>query len=171
MDRLCGLRWLEIGSGDHPTDGYAHLDLNNGASHLEIHADALKIPLEDNSIDRILSIHLIEHFNQFDLIPLLGEWYRLLSPGGEIEIHSPDFSKTSAAFLAETDISRRMLIGQTILGFGEHRSVLDLPLLRACMEAVGFVEVHEIEGEDRHDLGWKNMIPGGFSLKVGGRKL
>jgi predicted SAM-dependent methyltransferase len=169
-DFLGGQRWLEIGSGKHPTPGYVHCDIDPGAAHLEIHSDASGIPLGDGCVDRILCIHLVEHFSQYDIIKVLREWRRLLSVGGKIEIHTPDFTVVSQAFLNEKDISKKMEIAHTILGLHQHRSILDFHMLKCCMEAVGFKNITQIEGEDRHDEGWKHVIPGGWSMKVTGTK-
>lgn len=161
---------MEIGSGDAPTPGYCHLDLDPGKPHVEIHADASSIPLHDGAVERILSIHLLEHFHQFDVIRVLCEWWRILTPGGEIEIHVPDFAVVSRAFLDEVDVSKKQLVSHTILGLHEHKSIFDEALLRTCMEAVGFVDVHRIAGEDRHDIGWAHLIAEPWSMKLAGRK-
>lgn len=173
INPLGDLTWLEIGSGDFPTDGYAHLDINNRAPHLEIHADALSIPLPDNSVDRILSIHLIEHFHHYDVIKLLREWWRVLAPGGEIEIHTPDFYEVSAKFAAEVSLSSKMKLEGILFGQdSDHKTMFDFQLLSSCMVAAGFIDVSRIPNDvlDRHDKGWTDVIEPGWSLKVWGGK-
>jgi predicted SAM-dependent methyltransferase len=56
------VRRLEIGSGNRPTPGYAHLDFDPGMPDLQYCADFRNLHfLEDNTFDEILSVHCIEH--------------------------------------------------------------------------------------------------------------
>lgn len=41
---------------------------------------------KDNSIDEILSVNLIDHISREDFIKALGEWHRVLKPGGRMII-------------------------------------------------------------------------------------
>ena len=45
---------------------------------------------EDNSFDVILYLDVIEHFEHYQVLDILKETYRLLSPGGRIIIHAPN---------------------------------------------------------------------------------
>jgi len=57
------------------------------AAKVDIVAHAEKLPLEDKSIDYVLSSHVIEHI--FDPIAALNEWKRVVRPGGYIFIIAP----------------------------------------------------------------------------------
>ncbi len=50
--------------------------------------DALKLPFESASFDRLVSHHLVEHLE--DLSVALEEWKRVLKPGGVIAICTPN---------------------------------------------------------------------------------
>jgi SAM-dependent methyltransferase len=51
-----------------------------------------KLPLEDNSVDFVISSHVIEHFP--DPIKALKEWYRVVKPGGYLYIIAPHKERT-----------------------------------------------------------------------------
>jgi ubiquinone/menaquinone biosynthesis C-methylase UbiE len=46
-----------------------------------------QLPLDDNSVDFVISSHVIEHFP--DPIKALKEWYRVVKPGGYLYIIAP----------------------------------------------------------------------------------
>jgi SAM-dependent methyltransferase len=51
-----------------------------------------QLPLEDNSVDFVISSHVIEHFP--DPIKALREWYRVVKPGGYLYIIAPHKERT-----------------------------------------------------------------------------
>ncbi len=51
-------------------------------------ADAARLPFEDSTFDRVVAHHLVEHLP--DLPGALGEWKRVLTPGGTIVICTPN---------------------------------------------------------------------------------
>jgi ubiquinone/menaquinone biosynthesis C-methylase UbiE len=51
-------------------------------------ADAVELPFDEGSFDRLLAHHLVEHLG--DLPAALGEWRRVLTPGGMIVICTPN---------------------------------------------------------------------------------
>lgn len=52
-------------------------------------ADAAQIPLEDNSVDAIISFHFIMHLNEEKLKAILKEVHRVLKKGGRIIFDIP----------------------------------------------------------------------------------
>ncbi|MBN1288977.1 MAG: class I SAM-dependent methyltransferase, partial [Actinobacteria bacterium] len=53
-----------------------------------VRCDAIELPFEDSSFDRILSHHVLEHLH--DLPKALLEWRRVLKPGGIIAVCTPN---------------------------------------------------------------------------------
>ena len=87
----CGQRnfgpdWIHIDSGD-----YDHLD------HTSI-TDLSQF--SDNSIDLIYASHVIEYFDQKEVIPLLKEWYRVLKKGAILRLAVPNFEIIAELFVA-----------------------------------------------------------------------
>lgn len=65
-----------------------------GEEPCEVHIEARgdNLPLADNSVDAVLSSHVIEHF--WNPLTALREWYRVCKPGGYIFIICPHKDRT-----------------------------------------------------------------------------
>lgn len=84
------MKKLEIGSGSKPLEGYIHLNINPKAPHVDIIANAEKIPCPDNEFDEIVANHILEHIIWHKSEAVLAEWYRVLKPKGIIKICVPN---------------------------------------------------------------------------------
>lgn len=80
---------LEIGSGDKKGEnGWTTLDY---ATRCDIKYNLLeKLPFPDNSVDKIYSSHVLEHFTRNQLDSLLQECKRILKPGGIFSVCVPN---------------------------------------------------------------------------------
>jgi FkbM family methyltransferase len=79
---------LNIGSGYLPLDGYLGLDLYNETA--DIKSDVVNIPFDENSIEEIVSYHVLEHIFPDKVEEAIKEWYKLLMPGGKLVIELPN---------------------------------------------------------------------------------
>lgn len=59
---------------------------------VDIVAPGDQLPLGDNSVDFVVSSHVIEHF--YDPIKTIKEWYRVTRPGGYVFIIAPHKERT-----------------------------------------------------------------------------
>lgn len=104
-------RKLEIGSGNNPTEGYIHLDVNSKAPHVEIVGDIMTIIAPHDFLqnypdldflkigvheelglyEEIIMKHFIEHVHWLYQPTLLRFLFNILNEGGIIEIETPDF--------------------------------------------------------------------------------
>jgi SAM-dependent methyltransferase len=57
------------------------------------------LPLESGSLDYIVSIHALQDLPYPDLLPALGELYRVLKPEGVLRLGLPDLDKAIQAYL------------------------------------------------------------------------
>ena len=105
---LDGLEGLEIGGSAHNSFGLKTRNVDNtneltcfkqeeiklcGESlPVDIVAPGDQLPMEDNSVDFVISSHVIEHFP--DPIKALREWYRVVKPGGYLYIIAPHKERT-----------------------------------------------------------------------------
>ena len=105
---LDGLEGLEIGGSAHNSFGLKTRNVDNtneltcfkqeeiklcGTSlPVDIVSPGDHLPLEDNSVDFVVSSHVIEHFP--DPIKALREWYRVVKPGGYLYIIAPHKERT-----------------------------------------------------------------------------
>lgn len=90
---------LELGSGPKKgREGWYTVDMRGGA---DISWDLRKgIPLNDCTVSRIYSSHLLEHIPYEQLIPFLEECKRVLKKGGEFIVCVPNSRLYIDAYLA-----------------------------------------------------------------------
>jgi SAM-dependent methyltransferase len=105
---LDGLQGIEIGGSAHNSWGLQTRNVDftkeitvfkqeeiricGEALPVDITAPGDQLPLEDNSVDFVISSHVIEHFP--DPIKALKEWHRVVRPGGYIYVVAPHKERT-----------------------------------------------------------------------------
>lgn len=149
---------LDIGSGDHPLEGFHPIDRKLGT-------EAFPLPYSDDSVDEIHASHILEHFSYADVEIALREWVRVLRPGGLIRIAVPNISKVFADTSLVNDAKWRFYAmgGQTTED-DFHRSCFTEALLRHYMERSGIVGIEPWESTNGNCA----SLP--FSLNLMGRK-
>ena len=109
------------GSGQADVDLHEHYDVtaadisiealglygrnNPAVRHLK-QADLFGLPFESGSFDGVFNLGVMEHFNEVEVQALLGEFSRVLKPGGKVVLFWPHARATSVHLLA---VSARML--------------------------------------------------------------
>ena len=95
---------LEIGSGNNPTNGFEHLDVNPNAPHVEYVGDIRALITKDYDInfypdfqqlhtaqfEGIRCIHVLEHIQWIYQNTFLRLLHDLLEPGGILYLETPD---------------------------------------------------------------------------------
>jgi predicted SAM-dependent methyltransferase len=61
-----------------------------------VKADLLSLPFPDGHADRIVAVHVFEHFYRWDAKKFLAECLRVLKPGGRIALELPCMDKVFA---------------------------------------------------------------------------
>ena len=90
---------LNWGCGEHPEPGWINSDLKDGPG-IDISCDIRDgIPLDDASLDYIVSVHALPMISFPDLVPVLEELRRLLKPGGVLRLCLPDVERGIRAYL------------------------------------------------------------------------
>lgn len=77
-NRITGLDWSDASLEKCRTHGYN-----------VIKTDVRTLPIEDGSVDGVHCSHVIEHFQSEDVHKMLGEFDRVLKPGGILVIRAP----------------------------------------------------------------------------------
>jgi len=95
------MKRLNVGSGTRPTlgDGWMNCDINPDLPSLDFVCDMHEIPLEDNTLDEIHSIHSIEHIPISKARITLKEWLRVLKPGGALVCDTPNIHRNISLYL------------------------------------------------------------------------
>ena len=86
---VSGLK-LHLGCGERRLAGFLNIDRRNTPA-VDFVLDIARLPFGDASVSLIESYHVIEHIPRNLLPGVLGEWSRLLEPGGVLVLELPDF--------------------------------------------------------------------------------
>lgn len=151
---------LNLGAGGFS----APLDVLNGMQEIQVDvkapadviADIRHLPFEDDYADAIYNSHVIEHFDERELVPMVAEWRRVLKVGGRLRVNCPDI-QSAAQFIAKNGVDsvayttadgiqirgHDMLFGygQYIIEQGDpmrHKSALDIRKLAHILHQAGF---------------------------------
>jgi|WetSurSiteA1Bulk_404760.scaffolds.fasta_scaffold00273_5 predicted SAM-dependent methyltransferase len=83
---------LHLGCGPKIIEDYINCDIV--IDPRIIYYDLTKpLPIRDNVVDDILSVHVIEHISRHLIISIFIEWYRVLKPNGFVAVEWPDLLK------------------------------------------------------------------------------
>src|SRR6202167_3654167 len=88
-------RTLDVGCGVNKQSGAIGID-RNPATRADVlcNLDRVPYPFRDNSFDRLLAIHAIEHVA--DVMATMEEFHRLVRPGGTVRIETPHYTDFSS---------------------------------------------------------------------------
>lgn len=148
--------YLEIGAGDKKGEnGWLTLDVTKSC---DINWNLGKgIPFPNESIHKIYSSHLFEHFSFKEGQKLLDECLRVLVPGGLFSICVPNAKIYMEAYVkgecldksnffihkpAYNDTSRIDYVNYMAYMDGEHKYMFDEENLVAILQKKGFMNVH-----------------------------
>jgi len=142
--------------------------------------DARCLPcFDDETFDHVYASHVLEHFDYRDEVDAaLSEWYRVLKPGGILEVSVPDLEIvcrliTDKAVSSSQDQWNlmRMIIGGHADEHDYHRSAFTETFLQHFLERNGFVDVERVDSfgyfEDCSTLTYQGTP---ISLNMRGKK-
>lgn len=177
-------RYLEIGPGGKPLDGFETLNVSFNSSPTYVLDASKNLPFEDDTFDIVYASHVLEHIPWYQTVDVLVEWTRVLKRGGTLEIWVPnqltiakvlvDYEETGvdttdewSRFGADSD-PVMWFSGRTYTygdGLGEkyhpnwHRACFTPRYLKKLMEVVGLVNVQQMTNSEvrGYDHGWINL--------------
>jgi ubiquinone/menaquinone biosynthesis C-methylase UbiE len=85
---------------------YVHVDLSDRPiydvatgreARIDVVADMRDLPFEDESADRVQCWHALEHVNEAGGRRAVGEFFRVLRPGGVLDVQVPDIGGVAGA--------------------------------------------------------------------------
>jgi predicted SAM-dependent methyltransferase len=117
---------LELGSGQRPTAGYEHNDVNNfpGVDHV---GPAWTVPAKADSYDEVLALGTIEHLTYAQVRATVAHVHEILTPGGVFLFDVPDIAVWCRYLIDGTDLFTPEHVRATIYGWqrwpgDEHKS-------------------------------------------------
>jgi glycosyltransferase involved in cell wall biosynthesis/predicted SAM-dependent methyltransferase len=89
---------VDLGCGAKPAPGYVGIDMEN-LDCVDIVCDVTKgIPLPDESVKEMRSIHFFEHISGSQIHKLVDEVYRVLVPGATLYVRVPYYTHKTAFY-------------------------------------------------------------------------
>lgn len=82
---------LDLGSGGRHFPGYVSLDRDPATKPDVCHDIETRFPFEDNAFDEVRAFHILEHVHTEKKTFVMYEIWRVLKPGGVVEIEMPAF--------------------------------------------------------------------------------
>ena len=145
---------LNIGCGKIYKEGFINIDaFDPTVADKIMNADDLKF--SSNSIERIETYQVIEHFGLFKSVYILAEWFRVLKPGGTLLIETPDLEKSFKEFI-NGDLETKKKVLSWIYGVESpgmvHSFCFPTDLLEMILKKTGFIEIEKsfFEKEKNH---------------------
>jgi predicted SAM-dependent methyltransferase len=139
---------LHLGCGDQYFDGWINTD-NYVFRVADAKLDAMKIPLEDDSVDELWASHIIEHFNFYEGFDVLKEWYRVMKVNSKLSLETPDFLGACKLFVEGDERLRINLYGHFFAMPWEkgntHKFLYTETQLRWTLDRVGFRNTRRVQ--------------------------
>lgn len=137
---------LNIGSGQKVMPGFLNLDAQTfpGVTQIE---DARHLPFETGTVDYVYACHILEHFGRWETEAVLGEWVRVLKPGGLIRVSVPDFDAVVRHYRTHGRIDDVMglLCGGQRNSYDHHGCVFNEDRLHTLLRAAGLTWVRRYD--------------------------
>lgn len=84
---------LELGAGNHPTEGYVHHDqtLHDAWIDLAFDLESAPWPVDDSSCEEVVALDVLEHIRpwRLDIEDWVAELWRILTPYGTATLRLP----------------------------------------------------------------------------------
>jgi len=174
-------RCLEIGPGPNPVHpSWDTLDaVDRPGVTFRAEWGAEPIPADDDTYDLVYASHVLEHVPWFQTRHALRETFRVLKPGGAVEIWVPDFRKIVAGYVESCcrDNWRKhnpagdpmLWVNGRIFTYGPganwHRACFDFDWLVKSLETAGFTDCRRLDRPRGTDHGPINLGVRGLKLK------
>jgi predicted SAM-dependent methyltransferase len=142
---------LNWGCGTQPEPGWINSDIKSGPG-IDISCDILDgLPLEDRSVDYVVSIHALPELPYPSLVPALRELRRVLKQGGVLRLALPDLDRALDAYRRgdrgyflipdddATSLGGKLSVQMTWYGYS--RSLFTGDYVEELMRKAGFAEV------------------------------
>lgn len=133
---------LSVGSGPKPAKSAKDVELIRLDIDPAVKPDVLgdvigPLAFPDDTFDRVVASHIIEHLPRLKVMDALHEWKRVLKPKGILEIHTPDLGWAAVQVLTNKEnyiLALAMIFGQDEPPAQQHHCGFTLGVLRGIVE-------------------------------------
>jgi len=140
---------LHLGCGNIRLNSYVNVD-HRLTKATDMICDVRKLPWPENSVDEIVSFHVIEHITLKQAACALKEWHRVLKKNGKLVIECPDFDQTVREYLDGDSERIYNVYGRDRFSGDLHQFGYNFPRLKKILEEIGFRNVLQRPSTDYH---------------------
>ena len=187
LDNNLSLIQLNLGCGGRPIKEWINIDnfdyekndSSRSGSKYDIKMDIRNLDVQNGTVDKILLVHVIEHFVRWETINLVRHYYEKLKIGGQLIVEMPDLHQCIKIYLqgknaphmktpiGNISIGRTQFYGNQWdeLDYETHRYVWDINEFTTMLKSEGFKIIkadHEaifhVKGRDMVVIGEKISI-------------
>lgn len=152
---------MHLGSGSRRLQGWLNVDL--AGADVNIDLTARPFPFPTDCFEVVVTQHLIEHLDlESEVIPVFREVCRVLNPGGELWLSTPDMAKLCAEYLRDggKELHRYVMardpfsfpegfpepfiLNTSFFQRGLHKNLFDFELLDWTLLKCGFVGIQRV---------------------------
>ena len=176
-------RKLHLGAGGNIHEGWLNTDIERTSAGV-VYLDATQpFPLPGKQFDYVYSEHVIEHVPYLAGVHMLSECFRVLKPGGQIRLATPNLAVLLELYTdPKSEIQKRYIqwavntwipeigiyepcfvINNAFRNWG-HQFLYDQPTLEAVLWNVGFEEVRRYAMGESDDLTFENLERHGIAV-------
>lgn len=139
---------LNLGARDKAIPGFLSVDCDSHPG-VDVVADVSNLSqFKDASVAEIYASHILEHFPHVKTAAVLGEWARVLCPGGILYVAVPDFERVVELYSIArvlSDWAQDYISGGQEYPTAYHYAIFDAARLRTLLTSAGFSEVSRVE--------------------------
>jgi|SRR6185436_18808564 len=166
---------LNLASHGDNIEGYINVDFDHPSA--DVKADVSALPFSNESADVILAYHILEHFraggyephlsnplNPKTALDALKEWYRVLKPGGTLEIKVPDFERVVWLYIHFPQWSRAVGANSPFPNYtdwicsnGQHQCLFDSVTMHKLLTLAGFRSITFVDTNIAATVDRKNL--------------
>lgn len=159
---------MHLGSGATYLPGWVNVDI--AGADVNVDLTARPLPFATDFFEAVVSQHLIEHLDfESEVFPVLRELLRVLQPGGELWLSTPDMEKLCRLYLQTggtglyeyirdrdplslpAEAPPAFALNTAFFQRGLHKNLFDFTLLTWVLEKAGFAEITRVGEQDLLD--------------------
>ena len=140
---------LHLGCGNQHLENHVNIDWRK-TNATDLVCDISKLPYPCNSVELIVSYHVIEHLDRHTLPKALKEWHRLLAPKGRLILEYPNFDEAVKEYISGNGKRLDNIFGLQRFPGDTHLFGYNFERLKILLEDTGFDRVQNRRPQDYH---------------------
>jgi len=143
---------LHLGCGNIKVTGFINVDIDPTLPSVDVVDNVKELnKFSCNSASIIYACHILEHFPNHEILPILRRWYEVLEPGGELRISVPDIDRIVKIYYKNWEHFQTppntpwigLIYGGQEDEYDFHKTGFNCIYLKSLLEQAGFDEIEE----------------------------